>query len=90
MTAAQAMQMIAWNDRRAKGLAEPDLAPKRGESNAAYLERKAKDYRAGLLLAEEEMRMVEYAQLEWRRGGRRTQWEPGGWEVALEIALRKE
>lgn len=89
MTAAQAMQMIAWNDRRAKGLADPDLAPKRGESNADFIARKAKDYRAGLLLAEEEMRMVEYAQLEWRRGGRRSQWEPGGWEVALEIALRK-
>ncbi|MGN5374651.1 hypothetical protein [Sphingomonas hankookensis] len=88
MTAAQAMQMIAWNDRRAKGLADPDLAPKRGESNTAYLDRKAKAYRAGLLLAEEEMRMVEHAQLEWRRGGRRSQWEPGGWEVALEMALR--
>ena len=88
MTVHQAMQMIAWNDKRAKGLANPDLAPKRGESNAAYLARKAKDYRARLLLAEEEMRMVEYAQLEWRRGGRRTQWEPGGWEVALEMALR--
>jgi hypothetical protein len=35
------------------------------------------------------MRMVEYAQLEWWRGGRRTQWEPGEWEMALEIALRK-
>ncbi|MFD1036524.1 hypothetical protein ACFQ15_17980 [Sphingomonas hankookensis] len=88
MTAAQAMQMIAWNDKRARGLTSPALAPRRGESNAAFIARKAEDYRAQLLLSEEEMRMLEFAQLEWRRGGRRTQWEPGGWEVALEIALR--
>ncbi|MDJ0275749.1 hypothetical protein QLH51_02880 [Sphingomonas sp. 2R-10] len=88
MTVAQAMQMIAWNDKRAKGLAEPELARKRGESNADWIARKVRDYRAGQMLDEEEMRMLEFAQLEWRRGGRRTQWEPGGWEVALEIALR--
>ncbi len=89
MTVAQAMQMIAWNDKRARGLANPALARKRGESNADWIKRKVRDYRAGQMLEEEEMRMVEFAQLEWRRGGRRTQWEPGGWELALEIALRE-
>jgi hypothetical protein len=48
MTAAQAMQMLSWNDKRAKALANSDAFPKRGESNADWVERKAKDYRAGL------------------------------------------
>ncbi len=88
MTAQQAMQMIAWSDKRARGLANPDLARKRGESNADWIERQARDHRAGQMLDEEEMRMVDFAQLEWRRGAKRTQWEPVGWEVALGMALR--
>lgn len=89
MTAHQAMLMVAWKDRREQGLANPDALPKRGESNADWIERQSRAWRVQRMLDEEEMRMVEYAQQEWRRGGKRTQWEPGGWEVMLAEALRK-
>ena len=90
MTVAQAMQMLARNSRRERALAYPDALPKRGESNAAWIERRTRANGVRAMLEEEEARMVEYAQEEWRKGGRRTQWGPGGWELLMEEALRVE
>ncbi|MEP9400983.1 hypothetical protein [Sphingomonas sp. VNH70] len=74
MTVHQAMLLIGWNDRRVKELADPAFGPKRGESNAAWIERRVRENGVRRMLDEEEARMVEHAQLEWRRGGRRSQW----------------
>ncbi|KQN03658.1 hypothetical protein [Sphingomonas sp. Leaf25] len=76
MTVHQAMLLVAWNDRRQKELVNPAFGPKRGESNAAWKDRCAREYRVEKVLDEEERRLVSYAQLEWRRGGRREEWEP--------------
>lgn len=88
MTVAQAMQMIGQKARRDRELTDPDALPKRGESNAAWIERRTRANGVRAMLEEEEARLVEYAQEEWRKGGRRTQWEPGGWDFLLEEVLR--
>ncbi|KQM13237.1 hypothetical protein ASE73_12370 [Sphingomonas sp. Leaf24] len=88
MTVAQAMQMLNRNVRRERALTNPDALPKRGENNAAWIERRVQAIGVCRMLGEEEARMVEYAQEEWRKGGRRAQWEPGGWDLLLEQALR--
>lgn len=88
MTVAQAMQMVGQKERRERQLADPQALPKRGESNAAWIKRRTQENGVRRMLEEEEARLVEYAQEEWRKGGRRTQWEPGGWDFLLEEVLR--